>query len=108
MLSTAGPLSRRLAEGGAILYDAGAIERRSGRTIMAVLTMRRVPFGVFTALVVLVASGGLASRTPAAAPSPRPIKIGFIYPDKGALAQLGIDLRDGVLPFLGEGGHKAR
>ena len=74
---------------------------------MAVLTMRRVTFGVLTALVVLVASGGLASRTPAAAQSPGPIKIGFIYPDKGPLAQLGIDLRDGFLLYWGEVGNKA-
>ncbi len=74
---------------------------------MAVLTMSRVTFGVLTALVVLVASGGLASRTPAAAQSPGPIKIGFIYPDKGPLAQLGIDLRDGFLLYWGEVGNKA-
>jgi len=74
---------------------------------MAVLTMSRVTFGVLTALVVLVASGGLTSRTPAAAQSPGPIKIGFIYPDKGPLAQLGIDLRDGFLLYWGEVGNKA-
>src|SRR5262249_60491407 len=81
--------------------------RRGGRTLMAVLTTRRVGFGVLTVLVMLALTGGVGGRTPAAGQSPGPIKIGFIYPDKGPLAQLGIDLRDGFLLYWSEVGNKA-
>ena len=74
---------------------------------MAGLTTRRVTFGVLTALMALALSAGLPGRTPVAAQSPAPIKIGFIYPDKGPLAQLGIDLRDGFLLYWSEVGNKA-
>ena len=72
---------------------------------MAGLTTRRVTFGVLTALMALALSAGLPGRTPVAAQSPAPIKIGFIYPDKGPLAQLGIDLRDGFLLYWSEVGQ---
>jgi len=36
-----------------------------------------------------------------------PIKIGFIYPDSGPFAQVGIDMRDGFSLYLAEVGNKA-
>src|SRR5262249_58828929 len=36
-----------------------------------------------------------------------PVKIGFIYPDSGFAAQLGLDLRDGFLLYWNEVGNKA-
>ncbi len=42
--------------------------------------------GVFIALVVLAVWAGLSGTAPVAAQPQSPIKIGFIYPDKGPLA----------------------
>ena len=36
-----------------------------------------------------------------------PVKVGFIYPDSGFAAQLGLDLRDGFLLYWSEVGNKA-
>ncbi len=36
-----------------------------------------------------------------------PARIGFIYPDSGPFAQLGLDMRDGFLLYWGEIGNKA-
>ena len=36
-----------------------------------------------------------------------PVKIGFLYPDSGPLAQAGCDMRDGFLLYWNEVGHRA-
>ncbi len=36
-----------------------------------------------------------------------PVRIGFLYPDRGPLAQAGHDMRDGFLLFWEEVGHAA-
>lgn len=53
-------------------------------------------------LAALLGGGGTSS-----AQSSGTIRIGFIYPNSGPLAQLGIDLRDGFLLYWSEVGHKA-
>ena len=62
-------------------------------------------------LAVLVALAGLAGLLGLGGPPPAeaqgPVKIGFIYPDSGPMAQLGIDLRDGFLLYWSEVGNKA-
>jgi branched-chain amino acid transport system substrate-binding protein len=58
----------------------------------------------------LLAVVALATVTAAAGPAAAqggPIKIGFIYPDSGPMAQLGLDLRDGFQLYWSEVGGKA-
>jgi len=42
-----------------------------------------------------------------AAQAQGPVRVGFIYPDSGFAAQLGLDLRDGFLLYWSEIGNKA-
>ncbi len=51
------------------------------------------------ALVALVWVSGAAAQAP--------VKIGFIYPDSGPFAQLGLDMRDGFLLHWSELGNRA-
>lgn len=58
----------------------------------------------------LVMGGLLALLAPvgsAVAQGQEPVKIGFIYPDSGPFAQLGLDMRDGFLLYWSEVGHRA-
>jgi len=58
-----------------------------------------------TGLMALVALVGLLEARPIHAQGP--VKIGFIYPDTGAFAQAGLDMRDGFLLYWSEVGNKA-
>ncbi len=60
------------------------------------------------ALAGMMALVGLAGLLGApAAEAQGPARIGFIYPDSGPFAQLGLDMRDGFLLYWGEIGNKA-
>ncbi len=68
------------------------------------ISLRRMATGLSSVVALAALAGGASSS--AAQPS-GPIKIGFIYPDSGPMAQLGLDLRDGFLLYWSEVGHKA-
>ena len=75
---------------------------------MARGTMRRVGLVVLAGLVALVGLASLLGVTgPREARAQGPVKVGFIYPDSGFAAQLGLDLRDGFLQYWSEIGNKA-
>jgi len=61
----------------------------------------------FAPLAALLTLVGLTGLLAAQAWGQGPVKIGFIYPDSGFLAQLGLDLRDGFLLYWSEVGNKA-
>lgn len=64
--------------------------------------------GALRLLVGLTTLVGLAVFLAApAAQAQGSVKIGFIYPDSGVFAQVGIDMRDGFLLYWGETGNKA-
>src|SRR5262249_39418103 len=68
----------------------------------------RVRLSVSIGLIGLSLVMGVLARPELLAGQPQaPIKIGFFYPDKGPLAQLGIDLRDGFLLYWSEVGNKS-
>src|SRR5439155_18279255 len=104
MLSTAGPLSRRLAEGGAILYDAGdrtpQREDDHGGADDEPRHLRRVDRarGAGGLGRAGVANAGRGSVS-------RPDQDRLHLSRQGPLAQLGIDLRDGFLLYWGEVGN---
>ena len=50
---------------------------------------------------------GLTGLLGAPAWAQGPVKIGFIYPDTGPFAQLGLDMRDGFLLYWSQVGNKA-
>ena len=60
---------------------------------------------IWGGLLALVGLTGLFGAAPARAQGP--VKIGFIYPDTGPFAQLGLDMRDGFLLYWSEVGNKA-
>ncbi len=66
--------------------------------------MKRVASSTLAAVIALVTVVG--STAPSWAQG-EPIKIGFIYPDSGPMAQLGLDLRDGFQLYWSEVGGKA-
>ena len=65
--------------------------------------MRTRKLGTLVGLLVLVGLAGLPSVLEAQGP----VKLGFIYPDSGFAAQVGIDMRDGFLLYWSEAGNKA-
>jgi len=67
------------------------------------ITLMRLSIGsVSLALIATV-----AIIAPRAAYAQAPVKIGFIYPDTGPFAQLGLDMRDGFLLYWSEVGSRA-
>ena len=56
-------------------------------------------------MMTLVGLAGLVGAP--AAEAQGPARIGFIYPDSGPFAQLGLDMRDGFLLYWSEIGNKA-
>jgi branched-chain amino acid transport system substrate-binding protein len=64
---------------------------------------RGVGLRAFVGLVALVWLAGFPSVLEAQGP----VKVGFIYPDSGPFAQLGLDLRDGFLLYWSQVGNKA-
>ena len=67
------------------------------------MTRRRRWLGAWVALLFLAGLGG----APGVLWAQGPVKVGFIYPDSGFAAQLGLDLRDGFLLYWSEVGNKA-
>lgn len=72
--------------------------------MMRRIAMSRLGSSTVVGVVALVAT--LVGAAPSWAQG-GPIKIGFIYPDSGPMAQLGLDLRDGFLLYWSEVGGKA-
>ena len=63
--------------------------------------------GLDATLVVIVALAAVLGATASVSAQGGPIKIGFINPDGGPMAQLGLDLRDGFQLYWSEVGGKA-
>jgi ABC-type branched-subunit amino acid transport system substrate-binding protein len=68
------------------------------------IPLERVARGMIAVVALATFMGGAGSS---AAQPAGPLKIGFIYPDNGPMAQLGLDLRDGFLLYWSEVGQKA-
>ena len=66
-------------------------------------TIEKIGYAILTALAVAL---GAFPGVPAAR-AQGPVKVGFIYPDSGFAAQVGIDMRDGFLLYWSEVGNKA-
>ncbi|PYN94705.1 MAG: ABC transporter substrate-binding protein [Candidatus Rokuibacteriota bacterium] len=66
--------------------------------------MKRSVSSTLAAVIALMSVAGGAAPSWAQG---EPIRIGFIYPDSGPMAQLGLDLRDGFQLYWSEVGGKA-
>src|ERR1700739_1562554 len=77
-----------------------AAHTASERTMMKT-TAARTGLLIIVVLMMIAGGGGPTSAQSG------PVKIGFIYPGSGPMAQLGLDLRDGFQLYWSEVGNKA-